>query len=111
MWSKREQGDFRAALLTFGPGSWDRIRRKAALHKTVEQIEQYYQQLMRQCKDIISGNPDMEEKDDEPERLDSNSKNLPLSSMMARRLLKFMKLMDDVRVCTKKHTRIHSDHF
>ncbi len=38
-WTKREQNDFRITLLAYGAGNWDRMRQRAGLRKTNEQID------------------------------------------------------------------------
>jgi hypothetical protein len=42
-WSKRERGDFRTALMAYGPGKWDLIKDKARLtNKGIDALRYYY---------------------------------------------------------------------
>lgn len=56
-WTKREMNDFRMALMQYGAGPWEMIREKADLRKSIPQIEQYFQELMDQCKDVMMADP------------------------------------------------------
>jgi hypothetical protein len=56
-WSKREQNDFRVALMQHGAGDWDLIRVKAGLHKSIDQIEEYFEFLVDQCKHLVETRP------------------------------------------------------
>jgi len=133
-WTKREQIDFRNALMIYGAGPWAVIKTKANLHKTVEQIDEFFQIVIEQAKQQATkpiGKGTKEEEDGEKEddandsmqadeaqelegekkdgsqpKSETPSKNIlqnvdfklaPISTTMARKLLRRIKMMDDIR--------------
>eukprot|EP01114_Cavostelium_apophysatum_P015128 TRINITY_DN4061_c0_g1_i1.p1 TRINITY_DN4061_c0_g1~~TRINITY_DN4061_c0_g1_i1.p1 ORF type:complete len:2056 (-),score=800.22 TRINITY_DN4061_c0_g1_i1:68-6235(-) len=126
-WSKREQIDFRSNVMQYGAGQWNMIRVRADLHKTVDQLEEYFVILMELCKQTIERFKDSkEEKDkdnsaeeegDEKEEKDGKEKTpakmqdvpkggilgtleyklAPISHTMAKKLMKRVKLMNDIK--------------
>jgi len=129
-WTKREQIDFRNALMVYGAGPWALIKLKANLHKTVEQIDEFFAIVIEQAKQQATkpiGKGTSQEEDGEKEdegndsmqadesqeveekkdgKSETPSKNIlqnvdfklaPISTTMARKLLRRIKMMDDIR--------------
>lgn len=58
LWSKRERGDFRVALMAYGPGRWEFIIDKARLvNKDDEACEDYYDELMAYVRKMCEEYP------------------------------------------------------
>ena len=128
-WSKREQNEFRLALIMYGPFNWERVRTSAGLRKTDDQMQEYYEYLLDECRKIIEeaikrpqrrGATDKEEEeieeedeDNEPaekkQKLDSDYRGETdkgiVSISMAKKILTRVTLFDDIKR-SLKHSQI-----
>ena len=55
------------SLMQYGAGDWELLRIKAGLHKSIPQIEEYFEFLVEQCKQMVEVKPIETKKEGEEE--------------------------------------------
>jgi hypothetical protein len=102
--------DFRIALAQYGEGKWDLIRKKAQLHKSNQQIEEYYRVLVQQCQELAKKEKDNVSEEDEEKQIEIEDKpqesKQALTVSMAKRLLTRLQLFSDLRDKVLPHEEI-----
>lgn len=99
-WSKREQQDFRTSVACYGISDWDLIRTKASLNKTPEQCEEYWEQLNELCRQTLLTSPE------DRTEMEEESKILPISSTMARKILRNVEILLTVKDKLLTHPKL-----
>ena len=99
-WSKREQQDFRTAVACYGICDWDLIKSKANLNKTTEQCEEYWELLKELCSSTLLTSPE------ERNEMEDDHKLLPISSTMARKILRNVDVLQTVKSRLLSHPKL-----
>ncbi|PRP87395.1 chromodomain helicase hrp1 [Planoprotostelium fungivorum] len=104
-WSKREINDFRMALMAYGPGDWERLKKEANLLKSTDQIESFFDVLLKQCHQVAASGVKEEESDEDASKKDDKTSSV-LTETMAKRLVKRVELLGTIKEQVLPHSQM-----